>query len=431
MSHLSLAHYRSRLETVETFKAKGKVVQVVGLLIEGSGPGLPVGGICVIEPIHGGSEVMVEVVGFRNGRVLFMPLGEARGIAPGSAIRAASEQAQALVSSSMLGRVVDGMGNPLDEGGPIKDLEPRSLYAEPVNPLSRPLISDALDVGVRAVNGLLTCGKGQRLGIFSGSGVGKSTMMAMMARGTKADVTVVALVGERGREVKEFIERVLGAEGLSKSVVVAATSDQPPLIRMRGAYFATAIAEHFRDQGMDVRLLMDSVTRFAMAQREVGLSVGEPPTTKGYTPSVFAMLPRLVERAGRTSKGSITGFYTVLVEGDDLADPIADSMRAILDGHIVLSRRLASQNIYPSIDVLNSKSRVMIDIVSEDHLKASGEFISLMAAYEESADLIQVGAYVKGVNPRVDRAIDLRTKLLDYLQQDVSGSCAYEEAVAT
>ena len=430
MSHLSLAHYRSRLETVETFKAKGKVVQVVGLLIEGSGPGLPVGGICAIEPIHGGSEVMVEVVGFRNGRVLFMPLGEARGIAPGSAIRAVSEQAQALVSSSMLGRVMDGMGNPLDGGGPIEDLKPRSLYAEPVNPLSRPLISDALDVGVRAVNGLLTCGKGQRLGIFSGSGIGKSTMMAMMARGTKADVTVVALVGERGREVKEFIERVLGAEGLSKSVVVAATSDQPPLIRMRGAYFASSIAEHFRDQGMDVLLLMDSVTRFAMAQREVGLSVGEPPTTKGYTPSVFAMLPRLIERAGRTSEGSITGFYTVLVEGDDLADPISDSMRAILDGHIVLSRRLASQNIYPSIDVLNSKSRVMIDIVSEDHLKASGEFISLMAAYEESADLIQVGAYVKGANPRVDRAIDLRTKLLDYLQQDVSDSYAYEEAVA-
>ncbi len=430
MSHLSLADYRSRLEGVETFKAKGKVVQVVGLLIEGSGPGLPVGGICAIEPLHGGSEVVVEVVGFRNGRVLFMPLGEARGIAPGSAIRAVSEQAQAMVGSSMLGRVVDGMGNPLDGLGPIEDLASRSLYAEPVNPLSRPLVSEPLDVGVRAVNGLLTCGKGQRMGIFAGSGVGKSTMMAMMARSTKADVTVVALVGERGREVKEFIDRVLGAEGLSRSIVVAATSDQPPLVRMRGAYLATAIAEHFRDQGMDVLLLMDSVTRFAMAQREVGLSVGEPPTTKGYTPSVFAMMPRLMERAGMTPEGSITGFYTVLVEGDDMADPISDSARAILDGHIVLSRRLASQNIYPSIDLLHSKSRVMPDVSSEEHLKASGEFVSLMAAYEESADLIQVGAYVKGANPRVDRAVDLREKLLDYIRQDVGESFGYEEAVA-
>lgn len=430
MSHLSLAHFRSRLESVETFQAKGKVVQVVGLLIEGSGPGLPVGGICAIEPIHGGAEVIVEVVGFRFGRVLFMPLGEARGIAPGSAIRAVSAQAQALVSSSMLGRVVDGMGVPLDGGGAIDNLKARSLYAEPVNPLSRPLISDPLDVGVRAVNGLLTCGKGQRLGIFAGSGVGKSTMMAMMARNTKADVTVVALVGERGREVKEFIERVLGAEGLARSVVVAATSDQPPLVRMRGAFYATAIAEHFRDQGMDVLLLMDSVTRFAMAQREVGLSVGEPPTTKGYTPSVFAMLPRLMERAGMTAEGSITGFYTVLVEGDDLSDPIADSTRAILDGHIILSRRLASQNVYPSIDVLNSKSRVMNDIVSEEHLKASGEFVSLMAAYEESADLIQVGAYVQGSNQRIDRAIELRTQLLEYIRQGVSDSCPLEESVA-
>ncbi len=429
MSHLSLARYRERLEGVETSRAKGKVIQVVGLLIEGSGPGLPVGGICAIEPLHGGAEVSVEVVGFREGRVLFMPLGEARGISPGSPIRAISEQAEVGVSASMLGRVLDGLGVPMDGGGPIEDITLRPLYAKSINPLERPIISEPLDVGVRAINGLMTVGKGQRLGIFSGSGVGKSTMLAMMARNTKADVTVVALVGERGREVKEFCDRVLGADGLARSVVVAATSDQPPLVRMRGAYLATAIAEHFRDQGMDVLLLMDSLTRFAMAQREVGLSVGEPPTTKGYTPSVFTLMPRLLERAGMTKEGSITGFYTVLVEGDDMADPIADSSRAILDGHIVLSRRMASQNIYPSVDVLASKSRVMIDIAEEQHMSAAGDFVSLMASYEESADLIQVGAYVRGSNPQVDRAIDLRSQLIEYIRQPIGALCSMEESI--
>ncbi|MFP6871810.1 MAG: FliI/YscN family ATPase [Nitrospinota bacterium] len=431
MSRLSLAHYRERLEETETSRAKGKVNQVVGLLIEGTGPGLPVGGVCAIEPIHGGKDVMVEVIGFRDDRVLFMPLGEAKGISPGSSIRAISMQAEVHVSTSMLGRVLDGLGNPLDGAGPIEDVVERPLYADAINPLERPIITEALDVGVRAINGLLTVGKGQRLGIFSGSGVGKSTMMGMMARHTKADVTVVALVGERGREVKEFVERVLGPEGLARSVVVAATSDQPPLVRMRGAYLATAIAEHFRDQGMDVLLLMDSLTRFAMAQREVGLSVGEPPTTKGYTPSVFALLPRLLERAGMTTKGSITGFYTVLVEGDDLSDPIADSSRAILDGHIVLSRRLASQNVYPSVDLLNSNSRVMIDVVSEQHLEDSGEFGSLMALYEESADLIQVGAYVRGSNPQLDRAIDLRPQLIEYIRQPIQEPYPLDESVSS
>ena len=431
MSRLSLAHYRERLEETETSRAKGKVNQVVGLLIEGTGPGLPVGGVCAIEPIHGGKDVMVEVIGFRDDRVLFMPLGEAKGISPGSSIRAISMQAEVHVSTSMLGRVLDGLGNPLDGAGPIEDVVERPLYADAINPLERPIITEALDVGVRAINGLLTVGKGQRLGIFSGSGVGKSTMMGMMARHTKADVTVVALVGERGREVKEFVERVLGPEGLARSVVVAATSDQPPLVRMRGAYLATAIAEHFRDQGMDVLLLMDSLTRFAMAQREVGLSVGEPPTTKGYTPSVFALLPRLLERAGMTTKGSITGFYTVLVEGDDLSDPIADSSRAILDGHIVLSRRLASQNVYPSVDLLNSNSRVMIDVVSEQHLEDSGEFGSLMALYEESADLIQVGAYVRGSNSQLDRAIDLRPQLIEYIRQPIQEPCPLDESVSS
>lgn len=431
MSRLSLAHYRKLLEETETSQAKGKVTQVVGLLIEGSGPGLPVGGICAIEPIHGGKEVIVEVVGFRDGRVLFMPLGEAKGISPGSSIRAISMQAEVQVGTSMLGRVLDGLGNPLDGAGPIEDMVERPLYADPINPLERPIISDALDVGIRGINGLLTAGKGQRLGIFSGSGVGKSTMMGMMARHTKADVTVVALVGERGREVKEFVERVLGPEGLARSIVVAATSDQPPLVRMRGAYLATAIAEHFRDEGMDVLLLMDSLTRFSMAQREVGLSVGEPPTTKGYTPSVFALLPRLLERAGMTAKGSITGFYTVLVEGDDLSDPISDSSRAILDGHIVLSRRMASQNVYPPIDLLNSKSRSMIDVVSKKHLDESGDFISLMATYEESADLIQVGAYVRGSNPQLDRAIDLHPQLIDYIRQSIQEPCLLDESLSS
>ncbi|MEE9273990.1 MAG: FliI/YscN family ATPase [bacterium] len=430
MEPLSLSQYREHLEKLEASRATGKVLQVVGLVIEGSGPGLPVGAICEVESIHGGEPVQVEVVGFRESRVLFMPLGEPRGIAPGSAIRAVSERAPAMVSSAMLGRVIDGMGAPLDGGEPIGGLVERALYAEPMNPLSRPTIHEVLDVGVRSVNGLLTCGKGQRMGIFSGSGVGKSILMGMMARHTKADVTVVALIGERGREVKEFIDRVLGPEGMERSVVVAATSDQPPLVRLRGAYLATAIAEHFRDQGMDVLLLMDSLTRFAMAQREVGLSVGEPPTAKGYTPSVFSLLPRLLERAGMTEKGSITGFYTVLVEGDDLNEPISDASRATLDGHIVLSRRYASQNIYPSVDLLSSKSRVMIEIVPGEHLEASGEVVSLLAAYEESADLIQVGAYVRGSDPRIDRAIELRPKIIDYLKQGISEAQSFEDSVA-
>ncbi len=430
MSQVSLAQYRSRLEGIETSRALGKVLQVVGLLIEGSGPGLPVGAVCAVDPIHGGEPVMVEAVGFRDSRVLFMPLGEARGIAPGSTIRAVAGRAAAHVSSSMLGRVIDGMGNPLDGRGAIEGLQARPLYAEPLNPLSRPIISELLDVGIRAVNGLLTIGKGQRMGIFSGSGVGKSTLLAMMARHTKADVTVVALVGERGREVKEFVDRVLGPEGLARSIVVAATSDQPPLVRLRGAFLATAVAEHFRDQGMDVLLLMDSITRFAMAQREVGLSIGEPPTTKGYTPSVFALLPRLVERAGVTTKGSITAFYTVLVEGDDMAEPISDATRAILDGHIVLSRRLASQNIYPAVDVLASKSRLMIEVVPDEHLQAAGEFVSLAAAYEESADLIQVGAYVKGSDSRVDRAVELRSRMVNFIRQGVTEAVSYESAAS-
>ncbi|OGL64868.1 MAG: hypothetical protein A3I72_02745 [Candidatus Tectomicrobia bacterium RIFCSPLOWO2_02_FULL_70_19] len=429
MSQVSLSHYMGRLEKVETSRALGKVIQIVGLLVEGSGPGLPVGAVCQVEPLHGGEPVPVEIVGFRDARVLFMPLGQARGISPGSTIRAVSSQATARVGSSMLGRILDGMGQPLDGGGPLDELVTRPLYAEPLNPLSRPIITQVMDVGVRAINGLFTIGKGQRMGIFSGSGVGKSTLLSMMARHTRADVTVVALVGERGREVKEFVERVLGPEGLARSVVVAATSDQPPLVRLRGAFLATTIAEHFRDQGMDVLLLMDSMTRFAMAQREVGLSVGEPPATKGYTPSVFALMPRLLERAGATEKGSITGFYTVLVEGDDMADPVSDAARGLLDGHIVLSRRMASQNIYPSIDVLASKSRVMIEIVQPEHQQAAGEFTSLAAAYEESADLIQVGAYVRGSDARVDRAVELRPKILGYLRQGVREGITYEAAV--
>jgi len=427
---VTLTHYLDRLEKVETSRALGKVIQVVGLLVEGSGPGLPVGAVCQVEPLHGGEPVPVEIVGFRDSRVLFMPLGQARGIAPGSVIRAVSSQATAQVGSSMLGRILNGLGQPLDGGGPLEGLETRPLYAEPLNPLSRPIITQVMDVGVRAINGLLTIGKGQRMGIFSGSGVGKSTLLSMMARHTKADVTVVALVGERGREVKEFVDRVLGPEGLARSVVVAATSDQPPLVRLRGAFLATTIAEHFRDQGLDVLLLMDSMTRFAMAQREVGLSVGEPPATKGYTPSVFALMPRLLERAGATERGSITGFYTVLVEGDDMADPVSDAARGLLDGHIVLSRRMASQNIYPSIDVLASKSRVMIEIVPAEHLQAAGEFVSLAAAYDESADLIQVGAYVRGSDARVDRAVELRPKIIDYLRQGVREGVPYEAAVA-
>ncbi len=408
----------------------GKVVRSVGTIIEGVGIDVNVGDVC--EVISGGNSISVkaEVVGFNNGIIQLSPFGPINGVGSQSYIRKAGDQALVPVGMGLLGRVIDGLGNPIDERGFYSGDAEYPLYSDAISPLMRERITEVLDVGVRAINGLLTLGKGQRVGIFAGSGVGKSTLLGMIARNTTADVNVIALIGERGREVREFIEKDLGEEGLRRSVVVVATSDQAPPLRIRGAYLATTIAEYFRDQGKDVILMMDSATRFAMAAREVGLSSGEPPTTKGYTPSVFAHLPRLLERAGNTrDKGSITGIYTVLVEGDDFDEPIADTMRSILDGHIVLSRRLAHERHFPAIDVLQSVSRLAPELMDEHHSALAGELIRNLAIYRSSEDMIKIGAYVKGTNPDTDRAISLIERINEYLKQGISESSKFSESV--
>jgi flagellum-specific ATP synthase len=369
-------------------------------------------------------------VGFRDSRILLMPLGEIRGIGPGSEIVSLEGRPVFKVDESILGRIIDGIGNPLDEGPPITGRDEYPIYGRPINPLDRARIDTPLILGIRAIDGLLTCGRGQRLGIFSGSGVGKSVLLGMIARNTQADVNVIALVGERGREVREFIERDLGEEGLRRSVVVAATSDQPPLIRMRGAFIATTIAEYFRDLGNHVILMVDSLTRFSMSQREVGLAVGEPPTTKGYTPTVFNTLPKLMERAGNSNtEGSVTGLYAVLVEGDDFNDPIADAARSILDGHIVLSRDLAAQGHYPAIDVLQSVSRLMKEVVSDEQRQLASELIATQAVYRKSEDLINIGAYVAGSNSRIDHAIKMVDPINQFLEQDIDERVDFEQTV--
>ncbi len=411
-------------------RVHGKVSRVVGIVIEGHGPGSSVGSLCDIYPQGSSIPICAEVVGFQKNRIFLMPIGPLNGIGPGSKIVALRSRPTVSVGPDMLGRVLDGMGKPLDGKGPIQREADYPMYAEPINPLHRAIITEPLDVGISSVNGLLTCGKGQRMGIFAGSGVGKSVLLSMIARNTNADVTVIGLVGERGREVREFIEKDLGEEGLKRSVVVAATSDQPPLIRLRGAFIATAIAEYFRDQGKDVLLLMDSVTRLAMSQREVGLATGEPPTTKGYTPSVFSILPQLLERAGNVSgKGSITGLYTVLVEGDDMNDPVADSVRSIIDGHIVLSRDLAMRSHYPAVDVLQSISRVMIDIVDGEHLETARKLIEILDIYKRSEDLIKIGAYVKGSNPDTDYAIAMVDRVNRFLRQNIGEHIPFEQCI--
>lgn len=407
----------------------GRVNQVIGMVLESLGPGIPVGSICEVLVFKGKGKILAEVVGFREGRVLLMPLGEMRGVEPGSAIRLVGGQAGVPVAESLLGRVIDGLGNPMDGKGPLQPETQYPLYAEPLNPMDRERILEPVDVGVRAINGLLTLGKGQRIGILAGSGVGKSTLLGMIARHTAADISVIALIGERGRELKDFIERDLGPEGLARSVVVVATSDQPPLVRMRGAYLATAISEFFRDRGRDVILMMDSVTRFAMSSREVGLAIGEPPTSRGYTPSVFGQLPKLLERAGTCmGKGSITGIYTVLVEGDDMNEPIADAVRSIVDGHIILSRDLASQGHYPSIEVMGSISRCMTDVVPKDHVRVAHKFLEVMSTYRRSEDLINIGAYAKGSNPKIDNAIVMIDQLNGYLKQPVEEKVSFAES---
>lgn len=425
---LHLDKYRTTLATANPVRLHGKVTQVVGLVIEGYCPDTSVGAICEIKPLEG-NPIPAEVVGFRNNKTLLMPLGELRGVGLDSLISVRRDNAALGVGPLMLGRVIDGLGNPIDDKGPITSEEEYPIYALPVNPMSRPPIRKPLDLGIRSINGLLTCGQGQRVGIMAGSGVGKSTLLGMIARYTEADVNVIALIGERGRELREFIEKDLQEQGLKKSVVVVATSDQPPLVRMRGAYIATTIAEYFKNQGKKVLLMMDSATRFAMAMREVGLAIGEPPTTKGYTPSVFAALPKLLERTGNFPEGSITALYTVLVEGDDFNEPISDAMRSILDGHIVLSRDLASRSIYPPIDVLASASRVMTDVASYEHLAAASKYKEVLATYRQSEDLINIGAYKSGSNPGIDYAVTHIEAMQSFMKQAVHNPVTLEEAV--
>lgn len=425
---LNLKKYHAVLAAAKPVRLHGKVTQVVGLVIEGYCPDTSVGAICEIKPVEG-DPIPAEVVGFRNNKTLLMPLGELRGVGLDSLISVRRDNATLGVGPLMLGRVIDGLGNPIDDKGPIHTEEEYPIYALPVNPMSRPPIRKPLDLGIRSINGLLTCGQGQRIGIMAGSGVGKSTLLGMIARYTEADVNVIALIGERGRELREFIEKDLQELGLKKSIVVVATSDQPPLVRMRGAYIATTIAEYFKNQGKKVLLMMDSATRFAMAMREVGLAIGEPPTTKGYTPSVFAALPKLLERTGNFPEGSITALYTVLVEGDDFNEPISDAMRSILDGHIVLSRDLAARSIYPPIDVLASASRVMTDVASKEHLEVASKFKEVLATYRQSEDLINIGAYKSGSNPGIDYAVEHIEQMQAFMKQAVHDPVMLEEAV--
>ncbi len=406
----------------------GKVTQVVGLIIKAQVQGVCVGEICHIE-LNGNRSVRAEVVGFERDRVLLMPLGVIEGISPGSKVIATGSPLRVKVGSQLLGRVLDGVGDPLDGKGELDTDQYYPLDRTPPDPIRRPRITKVLEVGIRVLDGLLTIGQGQRIGIFAGSGVGKSTLMGQIARQSEADIAVIALIGERGREVKDFIEESLGEEGLKKSVVVVATSDSPPLIRLKGALVGTAIAEYFRDQGKKVVFMMDSVTRYAMAQREVGLATGEPPTTKGYTPSVFALLPRLMERTGTSEIGSITAIYTILVEGNDMDEPIADTARGILDGHIVLSRDLAAKNHFPCVDLGNSVSRLFTNINSQEHKQAAGMVREILARYSEAEDLINIGAYVKGSNPKIDMAIEKIDAVNQFLRQGTHDFTSYIDTV--
>ena len=429
-TRLGLDKYRQCLDATCTIQTSGKVTNIVGLVIEAQGPLSRLGTVCDIYTQGDVRKIRAEVLGFRDNQVMMMPLEEMRGIGPGCPIVARQQRAVIGVGSGLLGRVIDGLGNPIDNKGPLAVECEYPIYGIPVNPLSRSRITQPLDLGIRAINGLLTLGCGQRIGIFAGSGVGKSVLLGMIARKTAADVNVIALIGERGREVNEFIEKELGPEGLKRSVVVAATSDHLPLIRMRGAFIATAIAEYFRDQGHHVNLMMDSVTRFAMAQREIGLALGEPPTTKGYTPSVFTLLPKLCERAGTSAhRGTITGLYTVLVEGDDTNEPIADALRSILDGHINLSRDLANQAHYPAIDVLGSVSRVMEDIADPQQKQCARKVKEILAVYRKAEDLINIGAYVAGSNSKIDYAIAMIEKINRYLRQDIDEISPFDECI--
>ncbi|MCD2369214.1 flagellar protein export ATPase FliI [Bacillus sp. BS3(2021)] len=419
------------IETADSYKRYGKVKQAVGLMIESKGPECSIGDVCKIYTKGDGPKaIKAEVVGFKDQNILLMPYLEAANIAPGSIVEATGESLRVKVGSGLIGQVVDAFGNPLDGSTLPKGLAQVSTDQAPPNPMKRPPIREKMAVGVRSIDSLLTVGKGQRVGIFAGSGVGKSTLMGMIARETAADLNVIALVGERGREVREFIEKDLGEEGLKRTIVVVATSDQPALMRLKAAYTATAIAEYFRDKGQNVMFMMDSVTRVAMAQREIGLATGEPPTTKGYTPSVFAILPKLLERTGTTENGSITAFYTVLVDGDDMNEPIADTVRGILDGHIVLDRSLANKGQFPAVNILKSISRVMSNIAGKDHIRAANRFREMLSTYQNSEDLINIGAYKKGSSREIDEAIQFHPKLISFLKQEVDEAASLEESIS-
>jgi len=421
--------YIEAVSSCRPFKLEGKVVKVAGIVAEANGPGLSVGSLCAIKNSDG-QNIQAEVIGFNNQKVIIMPFGEMRGIEPGSRIVDISKKPTVSVGDAYLGRVVNGLGRPIDNKGMLRSQKEYAIYGNIQNPLKRKIIRDPIDVGVRSVNALHTVGKGQRIAIMAGSGVGKSVLMGMMARHTSADVIVIALIGERGREVREFIERNLGEEGLKKAVVVVATSDAPALVRIRGTHLATTLAEYFRDKGLDVLLIMDSITRFAMSLREVGLAAGEPPSAKGYTPSVFIQIPKLLERAGTIEKkGSITGIYNVLVEGDDMNEPVADAVRSTVDGHIVLSRDLAHKGHYPAVDVMASISRVMDDIVDRDHLDKARKLVKVLATYREAEDLINIGAYADGSDPQIDYAKKMIHKINSFLQQDIGQKATLKESV--
>src|SRR5437868_1776019 len=429
---LDLSAHRQLVAQSSGVRFQCRMVQIVGLSIEVEGLRLPLVEICHLYPERataGASRITADVVGFRDERLILMPFAETHGVRPGTAVFPSGRGFAVPVGEELLGRVIDGLARPIDGKGPLNTSRTARMTDAPPSPLGRQPIRTPLSTGVRALDGLLTCGMGQRMGIFSGSGVGKSTLLGMIARNCEADVNVIALIGERGREVQEFIEHDLGPEGLARSVVVVSTSDQPALQRLKGAWVATAIAEWFRGRGQEVTLMMDSVTRFAMAQREIGLTVGEPPVARGYPPSVFAMLPRLLERAGTSDRGSITGLYTVLAEGDDMQDPIADTVRSILDGHIVLSRTLAQENHYPAIDVLQSVSRLFSTLSTPDHLQTSGVIRDAMFAYAQARDLINIGAYVAGSNPQIDRALRLQPHIQRFLRQKPDSPTALQDSL--
>ncbi|MDR0670729.1 MAG: flagellar protein export ATPase FliI [Oscillospiraceae bacterium] len=418
------------LRGMDSLNYSGKVHMITGLTVESAGPSVKIGEMCRLFTLRGDRSIQAEVVGFKDKRILLMPYGDLAGVGPGSRVVSTNRTLRVPVGMDVRGRVLDGLGTPIDGGPPIHTNEHYPVENTPPNPLTRPRIHEVLPLGVRAIDGLLTCGRGQRVGIFAGSGVGKSTLLGMIARNARSDVNVITLIGERGREVNDFLQKDLKAEGLARSVIVVASSDQPALVRSKSALVGTSIAEYYRDRGLNVLLMMDSLTRYAMAQREIGMAVGEPPVSRGYTPSVYTVMPKLLERAGNSEKGSITALYTVLVEGDDLNEPITDTARGILDGHIVLSRGLTNRNHYPAIDILASVSRLMPDIVTKEHGQAAGRMKRLMAVYKDAEDLINIGAYKAGSNAEIDEAIRLHRDMEAILCQEVDETCAFADTVA-